>query len=455
MNRFIFTIILSASATMLFAQTYAVGHNEKHYIDAARSNRDVWTEVYFPATAADTSVVANGQFPTIVFGHGFAMAWSNYDYLWKYFTARGYVCVFPRTEGSIFGPSHANFGGDLRFLSNLFGTVLNTQAGGKFQGHLTTKTAIAGHSMGGGSSFLACANNTQVTTMVNFAAAQTNPRSSAAALQCAMPSLVIAGEKDCVAAPATNAKLMYDSLTVTPYKQYVSITAGSHCNFASQSSVCEAGQIGTCGTLARAAQNQTVTSILEPWFDFHLKRNCAAWQRFSDTITNFAAATKITQTHLNAPVFPTVSIQQTGNSLTASGVNSIGLLWSNGTATATINPAQSGTYTVTVTAANGCSATASVNFIYVATSENNAFKQIQLYPNPSTADATLNVQLKQATTLRLSVQDATGKIVWQTATAAPSDAHFMVIPTAALPSGVYIISAETPYGNWTGKYVRL
>ncbi|MEY4927964.1 MAG: hypothetical protein RI894_2400 [Bacteroidota bacterium] len=454
MTRFIFTITLLFSYSLLFAQTYAVGHNEKHYIDAARSNRDVWAEVYFPANAADTSLVAAGQFPTIVFGHGFVMAWSTYDYLWKYFVQRGYICVLPRTEGNI-SPSHTNFGGDLRFLSNLFGTVLNTQAGSKFQGHLTTKTAIAGHSMGGGSSFLACANNTQATTMVNFAAAQTNPRSSAAALLCSIPSLVIAGEKDCVAAPATNAKLMYDSLTATPYKQYVSITNGTHCNFASQGSFCEAGQIGTCGSLARAVQNNAVTSMLEPWFDYHLKGNCMAWQRFQDTITAFVSNQKITQTRIGAPALPTVSIQQNGSSLTASGTNIASFAWSNSTTAATISPTQSGVYTVTATAANGCTATASMNFTYINAEENNAFRQIQLYPNPSTGDGVINIQLRQAAEIHLTIHDATGKIVWQTNPTTLNDNYTLSLPTASLPAGVYIIKTETKLGNWVGKYVRL
>ncbi len=448
----IFTFICIISSA--FAQNYAIGHNEKHYIDAARSNRDVWTEVYFPATTADTSMVAAGQFPTIVFGHGFAMAWSNYDYIWKYFVARGYICVFPRTEGSIFGPSHPNFGGDLRFLSNLFGNVLNTQAGSKFAGHLTTKTAIAGHSMGGGSSFLGCANNTQVATMVTFAAAQTNPRSSAAALKCAMPSLVIAGENDCVAAPATNAKLMYDSLTIAPYKQYVSIKTGTHCNFASQSSVCEAGQIGNCGSLSRAAQNQTVTSMLEPWFDFHLKQNCAAWQRFQDTITAFSVA-KITENHVGAPPMPTANIQQNGNTLTAQGANAASYSWSNGATTATTNPATSGNYTVTVTSVNICTATESISFTYVSTEDSEVFRQIQLFPNPSVGDVTLNLQLQNVADIFISLQDATGKTVWQTQTTNTTDSYQIVLPTASLPAGVYIISAATSLGSWTGKYIRL
>lgn len=455
MKRFIFTILCVLSAAAAFAQNYAIGHNEKHYIDAARSNRDVWTEVYFPAMANDTSMVAAGQFPTIVFGHGFAMPWSSYDYIWKYFVARGYVCVFPRTEGSVFGPSHPNFGGDLRFLSNLFGNVLNTTAGSRFAGHLTTKTAIAGHSMGGGSSYLGCANNTQVATMVTFAAAQTNPRSSAAALSCRMPCLVIGGEKDCVAAPATNAKLIYDSLTVAPYKQYVSITNGTHCNFASQGSVCEAGQIGTCGSLARTTQNNMVTSLLEPWFDYHLKRNCAAWQRFTDTVTTLKTATKITETHSSSPIFPTVAIAQSNNILTATATNTTALAWSNNQTTASISPTQSGNYTVTVTAATGCTATASINFTYVSTTESDFFRTIQLFPNPSRDNATLSLQLMQVSPVDVQLQDATGKQVWQTTTTTAADTHTISLPTAELPTGVYFITAKTLYGTWTGRYVRL
>ncbi len=456
MIRTVFSIVFSIIFinNLLLAQTYSVGHNEKHYIDAARSNRDVWTEVYFPANAADTSIVAAGQFPTIVFGHGFLMAWSNYDYLWKYFVQRGYICVLPRTEGNV-SPNHSNFGADLRFLSNLFGNVLNTQVGSKFQGHLTSKTAIAGHSMGGGSSFLACANNTQVATMVNFAAAQTNPRSSAAALLCNLPSLVIGGEKDCVAAPATNAKLMYDSLLATPYKQYVSITNGTHCNFASQSSVCELGQIGSCGSLARATQNNATTSLLEPWFDYHLKGNCGAWQRFQDTVAAFANSQKITEIHVGAPALPTVSIQQNGNSLTANGNNIVSFSWSNSATAATISPTQSGVYTVTVTAANGCTATSSMNFTYVSLQESNAFRQIQLYPNPSSGDAAINIQLQQITELHLSIHDAIGNIIWQINPKTFSDNYTILLPTANLPSGVYIISTETKYGNWASKYIRL
>ncbi len=69
-----------------YAQNYSIGHHGQHnpdYFDALR-NRNVWTEVYYPAnTAGDDVPLAAGQFPVIVFGHGFTLQWSAYDYFWQ------------------------------------------------------------------------------------------------------------------------------------------------------------------------------------------------------------------------------------------------------------------------------------------------------------------------------------------------------------------------------------
>jgi predicted dienelactone hydrolase len=451
MKKIITLFLFACIANALSAQTYAVGHMEKHYIDAARSNRDVWTEVYFPATAADTSVAAMGQFPTIVFGHGFAMAWSNYDYLWKFYTAKGYVCVFPRTEGSIFGPSHPNFGGDLRFLSNLFGNVLNTQTG-KLQGHLTTKTAIAGHSMGGGSAFLGGANNTQVTTMVTFAAAQTNPRSSTAAYAVTCPNLVISGEKDCVA-KVDSQLIMYNSLTGAPYRYYVSLKEGTHCNFASQSSVCEAGQLGSCGTLARATQNARVLSLTEPWFNYHLKGVCTEFTRFKDTVNAYVANTNATSQHAGTDPLPTVTATQTGSTLTAVGSAGTTYAWSNGATTAATTVSTSGTYTVTVTkTATGCTATVSLSF--VGTNDSKAFAEIMLFPNPGTNAANLNLRLTEASAITITMTDAFGKVLLSQNSNTVSDTHQTELATENLAAGIYFITVQTNVGKWTGKWTK-
>jgi pimeloyl-ACP methyl ester carboxylesterase len=452
------TLLLLCSVTAAFAQTYSVGHKEKHYIDASRANRDVWTEVYYPAaSAADTANIAVGQFPVVVFGHGFLMAWDRYDYLWKHLVARGYVCVLPRTEGNT-SPDHTKFGADLRFLANLFGTQLNTTAGSLFAGYLLNKVAIMGHSMGGGASFLAAKNNTQITTLVNFAAANTNPPSISAAAFVSVPSLVIAGEKDCVAAPATNQVPMYDTLPNTITKYYVEIKKGSHCQFASQGSVCETGEGFSCigqTFITRAAQNARALTTVSPWLDFYLKGNCAAWNTFQDSLTAAVTATKITERHNNAPQLPTVSITQANNTLQAVAQHSTSLVWSTSATTASISPTVSGIYTVTVTGILGCTATASANLTFVSAAEAAAFAEIQLYPNPSYEGATLYLKLPHIAALTVVMTDATGRIIHKQSFAGMNTEFTAHLPTANLPSGVYFVTAETSAGSWTGRWVKL
>jgi len=58
-----------------------------------------------------------------------------------------------------------------------------------------------GHSMVGGSSFLAAENYTNFTALINFAAATTNPSSITAASHVTVPLLMFIGENDGVAPP--------------------------------------------------------------------------------------------------------------------------------------------------------------------------------------------------------------------------------------------------------------
>ncbi len=101
----------------LISQTFQVGHRQVTYIDPARNNRQIQTEIYYPAnTAGDNVPVASGQFPFLVFGHGFLMDWDSYKWMWDSLVPLGYIIAFPRTEGSI-SPNHLEFGKDLRFLN--------------------------------------------------------------------------------------------------------------------------------------------------------------------------------------------------------------------------------------------------------------------------------------------------------------------------------------------------
>jgi len=203
-------ICFSIVPIMFFGQTYKVGHKQVTYTDPARNNRSIQTEIYYPAnTAGDNVAIASGQFPVLVFGHGFVMGWDAYQWLWDSIVPKGYIMAFPRTEGSI-SPSHSNFGLDLRFLNEKFKTE-NTTSASFFYQHIANTSAIMGHSMGGGSSFLAAENYTNFTTLINFAAATTNPSSITAASHVTVPLLMFIGENDGVAPPATHQIPMFDS----------------------------------------------------------------------------------------------------------------------------------------------------------------------------------------------------------------------------------------------------
>ena len=69
--------------TVSEAQPFLIGHKQQVFIDASRSNRTIDAEIYYPANSSGDDVpLANGTFPTLVFGHGFVMTWNSYDYLW-------------------------------------------------------------------------------------------------------------------------------------------------------------------------------------------------------------------------------------------------------------------------------------------------------------------------------------------------------------------------------------
>ena len=200
------------------AQPFQVGHMSINFKDVSRTSagytisggittntttgRTIGTEVYYPAATTGTNVaVAAGQFPVVVFGHGFVMTYDNYDNIFNRLAALGYIVLLPRTEGST-SPVHADFGADLAYLASA-GMGLNTISTSTvlttFNGKVLQKSAIGGHSMGAGSSFLGAASNTTITCLFNMCAATTNPSSVNSASLVSVPSLLLSGEMDSVA----------------------------------------------------------------------------------------------------------------------------------------------------------------------------------------------------------------------------------------------------------------
>jgi hypothetical protein len=265
-------------------QNYPVGHLTMNFTDPARSNRTIPAEVYYPAlTAGENVPLAYGTFPVISFGHGFLMGYSAYAYLKDSLVPHAYIIVMVKTEGGI-SPSHSELGKDLAFIIYQMKTEGNTAASPFYQ-HIDSTSAIMGHSMGGGASFLACQNNALPTAMVTFAAAETSPSAIQAASHVFIPALVFSADKDCVTPPAQNQVPMYDSLA-SSCKVFINIKGGGHCYFADYNFTCSLGETGCQQnfTISRNQQHAATLDLLFPFLEYYLKKNSAAWTIFNDSL---------------------------------------------------------------------------------------------------------------------------------------------------------------------------
>ena len=384
-------IFLFLSAKIAFAQ-FSIGHTTLTFNDPTRSGgfgsgggagRQIQTEIYYPATSTGTSTpVATGEFPIIVFGHGFAMTWDAYSNIWEHYVPRGYIMAFVRTESSLFpSPSHGDFGLDLKLVAQKMLDLQTTNA--LFQNHIYPKVGVMGHSMGGGASFLAAGNNTNIHALIGLAPAETNPSAIAVSPNVLVPSIVFSGSSDGVTPPAQHHIPMYEGM-VTTCKSFVNITGGAHCYFANTNFNCDFGEStsSTGISISRAEQQNETYSILDPWLDYMLKDICASYDVFELYIVNSPGI--VGQT--TCPAIPTVNLSQNGSILSTSTVGSSYQWFLNGIAIPgaiadfyELGPSPAGVYTVEVNFAFGCAVSPNINIVGL---ENPLLDLVTIYPNP-------------------------------------------------------------------------
>ncbi len=288
MLRLLLSILLLAFFSQAVAQSFSTGHYTKVFQDPSRNNRNINAEIYYPSDSDGNNVpvaLNGGSFPVVVFGHGFVMTWSAYENVWDALAEAGFIVVFPTTEDG-FSPNHTEFGKDIAFLVTALQNEGQLSTSILFN-RVASTSAVMGHSMGGGSSFLAIQYNPNITAIANLAAAETNPSAIAACANITIPALVIAGANDCITPPATNQLAMYNALA-SNCKSYVSITGGSHCQFANSNFNCNFGEL-TCSpapAISRTQQHAIKNSVLIPWLNYQLKNDCNAAATFENLIAN-------------------------------------------------------------------------------------------------------------------------------------------------------------------------
>lgn len=457
MRLFIFLIVFTCS--LKFLAQYQVGHTTITFNDPARTGgfgsgggagRQIQTEIYYPAsTAGDNVAVASGQFPVITFGHGFAMAWDAYTNIWQHYVARGFILAFPRTEGGLIpGPSHGDFGTDLRQVSDKM-LALNTNASSIFNGKILQKAAIIGHSMGGGASFLAAANNTNIETVIGLAPAETNPSAIAAAPNVSVPSLVFSGSADGVTPPADHHIPIYQGLSST-CKSFVSITGGAHCYYANTNFNCDFGESTSSPNISitRSEQQTAMYSILDPWLDFKLKGICNAYSAFLLAIQS----TPGTVNETSCPSVPTVSISANGMNLSSAAAgNPISYQWYlngtaiNGAISSTYQASQNGVYYLEVTYDYGCAVS---NNQTVGSSELIELEFLtKLFPNP--ANEVLCIHTND-TEIRVLLSDLNGRTIFKSLE--NSQSHKLDL--SHLSKGIYQVKITDGIHTITKQFIK-
>ncbi len=388
----IFSIFFCGS--IVFGQ-FAIGHTTLTFNDPARTGgfgtgggagRQIQTEIYYPATSAgDNTPVANGNFPIIVFGHGFAMSWDAYQNIWEHYAPKGYILAFPRTEGNLFpAPSHQDFGLDLKIVGDKL-VALNSATTSLFFQKILSNVGIIGHSMGGGASILAASGNSSIRTVIGLAPAETNPSAITAGSGVTVPALIFSGSQDGVTPPADHHLPIFNNLS-SGCKTFASITGGAHCYFANSNFNCDFGEAtsSTGISISRSQQHQRTFSLLDPWLSFMLKDSCDSYATFMNRLDDAPAQLVVNST---CSINPIPNIQFSNGTLTAS-VSGFQYQWSlNGQNIAgAINqdyqPTSSGQYVVEVIFYNGCSEVSApfdLNGLEVQVTENN---KLSLFPNP-------------------------------------------------------------------------
>lgn len=455
----IFVLLNFTLFCFLLSAQYQVGHATITFNDPARTGgfgsgggagRQIQTEIYYPANSTgDNVAVATGQFPVITFGHGFAMSWDAYTNIWQHYVARGFILAFPRTEGGLIpGPSHGDFGTDLKQVSDKM-LALNTNASSIFNGKILQKAAIIGHSMGGGASFLAAANNTNIETVIGLAPAETNPSAVAAAANVSVPALIFSGSADGVTPPVDHHTPIYLGLT-SNCKSFVSITGGAHCYYANTNFNCDFGESTSSPNISitRPEQQTATFAILDPWFDFKLKGICESYAAFKLAIQS----TPGTVNETSCPSIPTVSISANGMNLssTAAG-NPISYQWYlngnaiNGATSSTYQATQNGVYYLEVTYDYGCAVS---NNQTLGSSELIELEfQTKLFPNPAKDHLFIESNLQ---IVNVAVLDINGRMIFEK----NDGSTIHSIDISNLKRGIYLVVITDGANGITKRFIK-
>ena len=79
-------------------QVFNIGHTSTVFYDNIR-NRNIPTEIYYPADSNGNDLpLSSGNFPILVFGHGFLISWDTYENFWSVLVPEGKYMLITETD---------------------------------------------------------------------------------------------------------------------------------------------------------------------------------------------------------------------------------------------------------------------------------------------------------------------------------------------------------------------
>lgn len=278
-------IIILFLISITDSEAYEIGHTSTSYYDPSRE-RDIPTEILYPADEeGDDIPVAEPEgdgFPVVSFGHGRMANWEENENIWTALVPEGFIVAFPCTELG-WWPDHLNFGLDIAFVISAIQEE-GTDSTSMFYAKVGETSAVMGHSMGGGASFLAAQSDNTITGICNMSAAETNPSAIEAAEDIIAPALLFGGTDDYLTPPEEYQIPMYDALS-SDCKTLVTIIGASHCQFVGYNFWCQQMEDNyPPPELTREEQQAITNQFMVPWFNAILHNDPDAWYEFEELL---------------------------------------------------------------------------------------------------------------------------------------------------------------------------
>jgi dienelactone hydrolase len=247
-------------------------------------NTTVTARVYYPATLQGLNRPidpSGGTYPIVTFAPGFSTAPTAYASTMRHLATHGYLVIVTSSQSATFEPDRLQYVADVRGTIDYL-IAENARAASPFFGRVdTTKVGASGHSLGGGISIVAAAEDPRILASATLAAASLRdagplgpappPYADVEVTKLQIPVSLINGSLDGLIPVSTNGQVLYDAAHGP--RLLPNLIGGYHGGFWDPPVSFDEGTVTQAENLAFARAE------LLSFFDLYLKGDQDAWRR--------------------------------------------------------------------------------------------------------------------------------------------------------------------------------